>query len=40
MSRGQVGLACHDEIVVEWAAKQVEDVRVWLETAMVEGIKC
>jgi hypothetical protein len=36
---GQV-LACHDEIVVEWAAKQVDDVRVWLETAMVEGIKC
>ena len=32
-------LVCHDEIVVECAIGQVEDVRAWLEKAMVEGME-
>jgi DNA polymerase I len=31
-------LVCHDEVVVECTAEQAEDVRTWLESAMVEGM--
>jgi DNA polymerase-1 len=31
-------LACHDEILVECAAEPAEDVKAWLEKAMVEGM--
>jgi DNA polymerase-1 len=31
-------LVCHDEIVVECIAGQAEDVGIWLESAMVEGM--
>jgi DNA polymerase I-like protein with 3'-5' exonuclease and polymerase domains len=29
---------CHDEVVVECDAKQAEDVTVWLQKAMIEGM--
>jgi DNA polymerase I-like protein with 3'-5' exonuclease and polymerase domains len=32
-------LACHDEIVVECGPEQAADVKVWLEKAMIEGMK-
>jgi DNA polymerase I len=31
-------LVCHDEIVVECNAERTEDVRTWLESAMVKGM--
>ncbi len=31
-------LVCHDEIVVECVAEKAAAVRVWLESAMVEGM--
>jgi DNA polymerase-1 len=31
-------LVCHDEVVVECEAEQAVDVKVWLETAMIEGM--
>jgi DNA polymerase I-like protein with 3'-5' exonuclease and polymerase domains len=32
------GLVCHDEVVVECNAQQAEDVKVWLQKAMIEGM--
>jgi DNA polymerase-1 len=32
-------LVCHDEVVVECDAEQAEDVKTWLEKAMIEGMK-
>jgi hypothetical protein len=29
---------CHDEVVVECNAQQAEDVKVWLQKAMIEGM--
>src|SRR5215217_1967426 len=31
-------LVCHDEVVVECDAQQAEDVKVWLQKAMIEGM--
>jgi DNA polymerase I-like protein with 3'-5' exonuclease and polymerase domains len=31
-------LVCHDEIVVECDAEQVEDVSTWLESALAGGM--
>jgi DNA polymerase I-like protein with 3'-5' exonuclease and polymerase domains len=31
-------LVCHDEVVVECATEQEEDVRAWLQKAMIEGM--
>ena len=38
MPDAQVIIACHDEIVVEAPREQAEQVKQWLETAMVEGM--
>jgi DNA polymerase I-like protein with 3'-5' exonuclease and polymerase domains len=32
-------LVRHDEVVVECETEQAEDVRAWLEKAMIEGIE-
>jgi hypothetical protein len=31
-------LVCHDEIVVACVAEQAEEVGIWLERAMIEGM--
>jgi hypothetical protein len=30
-------LVCHNEVVVECVAEQAEDVKAWLEKAMIQG---
>ena len=31
-------ITCHDELVVECDTEQAEDVKAWLEKAMIEGM--